>query len=169
MTWTDPRTWVTDETVTAALMNTHVRDNLKAIGDVWTSYGSGSSWTAVSSNPSLGNGTWSGRYIQAGKLVIFAVKITAGSTTTFGSGRMNVALPVTVLSSAIGQCLSGTLWDNSAGVQYSLLPVITTTTTVDLWQPPTTAGNDLRTVSATNPVTLATNDYLAFSGVLEAA
>jgi hypothetical protein len=27
MAWTDPRTWVTSEVVTAALMNTHVRDN----------------------------------------------------------------------------------------------------------------------------------------------
>ncbi len=28
MAWTAPRTWVTGEVVTAALMNTHVRDNL---------------------------------------------------------------------------------------------------------------------------------------------
>lgn len=28
MAWTSPRTWVAGETVTAALMNTHVRDNL---------------------------------------------------------------------------------------------------------------------------------------------
>lgn len=31
MGWTDPRTWVTDELVTAAIMNTHVRDNLNAL------------------------------------------------------------------------------------------------------------------------------------------
>lgn len=28
MAWTTPRTWTTGETVTAAIMNTHVRDNL---------------------------------------------------------------------------------------------------------------------------------------------
>jgi hypothetical protein len=28
MAWTDPRTWVVGEVVTASLMNTHVRDNL---------------------------------------------------------------------------------------------------------------------------------------------
>ena len=28
MAWTSPRTWVTAELVTAALLNTHVRDNL---------------------------------------------------------------------------------------------------------------------------------------------
>lgn len=29
MAWTDPRTWVTGEMVTAAMMNQHVRDNLR--------------------------------------------------------------------------------------------------------------------------------------------
>lgn len=32
MAWTAPRTWIVGEVVTAALMNTHVRDNLLAIG-----------------------------------------------------------------------------------------------------------------------------------------
>lgn len=33
MAWTSPRTWVASEIVTAALMNTHVRDNLLASRD----------------------------------------------------------------------------------------------------------------------------------------
>lgn len=32
MAWTAPRTWVTNEVVSAAIMNTHVRDNLLALG-----------------------------------------------------------------------------------------------------------------------------------------
>mgnify|MGYP001592239233 CR=1 FL=1 len=31
MAWTAPRTWVTSELVTAAIMNTHIRDNLLAL------------------------------------------------------------------------------------------------------------------------------------------
>jgi len=31
MSWSTPRTWVTDEVVTATMMNTHVRDNLNAL------------------------------------------------------------------------------------------------------------------------------------------
>jgi hypothetical protein len=31
MAWTAPRTWVTAETVTAAILNTHVRDNTKEL------------------------------------------------------------------------------------------------------------------------------------------
>ncbi len=33
MAWTSPRTWNAGETVTAALMNTHVRDNLNWLGN----------------------------------------------------------------------------------------------------------------------------------------
>ncbi len=33
MGWTSPRTWIAAEIVTAALMNTHVRDNLSALAD----------------------------------------------------------------------------------------------------------------------------------------
>jgi hypothetical protein len=29
--WTTPRTWVTDELVTASMLNTHIRDNLNAL------------------------------------------------------------------------------------------------------------------------------------------
>lgn len=35
MAWTAPRTWVSSEIVTAALMNTHVRDNLLALYGTW--------------------------------------------------------------------------------------------------------------------------------------
>jgi hypothetical protein len=31
MAWTNPRTWVTSEVVTAAMLNTHVRDNLNTL------------------------------------------------------------------------------------------------------------------------------------------
>ena len=51
MAWTAPRTWTDGETVTAVLLNTHVRDNLKAIGDAWTAY------TPALTGVTLGNGT----------------------------------------------------------------------------------------------------------------
>ena len=37
MAWTTPRTWAASETVTASMMNQHVRDNLITVGTrVWT-------------------------------------------------------------------------------------------------------------------------------------
>jgi hypothetical protein len=93
MAWTDPRTWVAGETVTAAQLNTHVRDNLKAVGDPWAAYTP--TWTAVTTNPTLGNGILAGDFMQAGKLVAFRIDLTFGSTTNAGSGNYRWSLPVT--------------------------------------------------------------------------
>ncbi len=65
MPYTVPRTWVASETVTAALMNTHVRDQFRELGLAWTSYTPTiGGWTRV-------NGTSTGAFIEFGKLVIF--------------------------------------------------------------------------------------------------
>lgn len=47
MAWTAPRTWVTGETVTAALLNTHLRDNL----NVFTTGSDGDYFVTQSSAP----------------------------------------------------------------------------------------------------------------------
>jgi hypothetical protein len=88
MAWTAPRTWVAGETVTAAIMNTHVRDNLKALGDPWTAY------TPTYTGLTIGNAVVTAKFIQPGKLVIGEVKIVFGSTSTFAGG-FTVSLPVT--------------------------------------------------------------------------
>lgn len=54
-------------------------------------------WSAASgTNPAIGNGTITGRYVQVGKTVTFTAQITAGSTTTFGttSGGYQLTYPV---------------------------------------------------------------------------
>lgn len=54
MAWTAPRTWVTDELVTAAIMNTHVRDNLsflKSVQDTLVTYRETvTAWTEFATN-----------------------------------------------------------------------------------------------------------------------
>ena len=51
MAWTSPRTWAAGETVTAALLNTHLRDNLNAIREreAW--------FSAAAGNIAVGAGT----------------------------------------------------------------------------------------------------------------
>lgn len=39
MAWTSPRTWIAGEKVTAALMNTHVRDNFAALSTAFSKGG----------------------------------------------------------------------------------------------------------------------------------
>lgn len=52
-------------------------------------------WTGTSTNPAIGNGTETGKYLQLGKLVIGWFLVTAGSTSTYGSGGVyQFAMPV---------------------------------------------------------------------------
>src|SRR5262245_48492280 len=115
MAWTSPRTWVAGETVTASLLNTHIRDNQLAIS-TWTNYTT--SWTGTTTNPAIGNGTKTSAYIKAGDRVDFYISITMGSTTTFGSGIWAVTMPfapVTGLWVFDGGC------DDASGGVYSLM------------------------------------------------
>lgn len=52
-------------------------------------------WTGLSS---LGTSTSTGRYIKAGKLVVFTAKLVAAGTTSLGTGNIAASLPVTAAS-----------------------------------------------------------------------
>lgn len=56
------------------------------------------SWTGTTTNPVIGNGSLTGRYTTMGSHVTVYVKMTAGTTTTFGSGAWIISLPVTLQS-----------------------------------------------------------------------
>ena len=170
MAWTAPRTWVAAEKPPASTLNTHIRDNFKAIGDAWTAYGSGASWTSTGTAPSLGNGTWTGKYMQAGKLVIFRIVLTMGSTTTFGTGTYSLALPVAAASDIGRKVVVGNARDDSAAGDFYIEGLITNSaTTASLRTLPTTAGNALVVVSNTVPFTFANLDSITLDGTYEAA
>ncbi|MFJ4990075.1 hypothetical protein ACIP9H_40545 [Streptomyces sp. NPDC088732] len=93
-----PRTWVVGEVVTAALLNQEVRDQIGSMLAAWTSYTP--TWTA-STNPVLNNGTATGAYMKIGRTCHCQFQITAGSTTTFGSGGYMVGVPFTSAASGL--------------------------------------------------------------------
>ncbi|MEU0181768.1 hypothetical protein ABZ312_11355 [Streptomyces sp. NPDC006207] len=86
-----PRTWVVGETVTAALMNQEIRDQLNSMFAAWTSYTP--TWSAATTNPVVGNGTLVGLYMKVGRTCTFHINLLAGSTTTYGSGQYTFDLP----------------------------------------------------------------------------
>ncbi|MET9506927.1 hypothetical protein ABZX62_00315 [Streptomyces flavidovirens] len=100
MTFT-PRTWVVGETVSAALMNAEIRDQFNEMFAAWTAYTP--TWTAATTNPSLGNGTLTGRYLKIGRTCKVLIVLTLGSTSTYGSGNLRLSLPVTG-ASVTGGC-----------------------------------------------------------------
>lgn len=73
-------------------------DTYQKVPGAWTSYTP--TWTA-SSNPTIGNGTLSGRYVKLGRMVTVEINVIAGSTTTFGSGSYNWNLPFASASSGV--------------------------------------------------------------------
>ena len=167
MAWTAPRTWVTGETVTAAVMNAHVRDNLKAIGDAWTSYTpalAGTGWA-------IGNGTVAGGYIQAGKLVVFRASITFGSTSTYGaSATPTISLPVTANSAFTNDGFDCQLIDTGT-LRYSGVAVFDGSTTVLSIFAVLASGTYASQTGcrSTIPHTWASTDKIVVSGVYEAA
>ncbi|MEQ4301599.1 hypothetical protein ABNF97_09430 [Plantactinospora sp. B6F1] len=75
-------------------------DALLLASRTWTSYTP--VWTAASSNPAIGNGSITGRYLQWGDLVFASGLISMGSSTTYGSGEWRLTLPVAAASLAYG-------------------------------------------------------------------
>jgi len=78
MAWTSPRTWVVSEVVTAALMNTHVRDNLLylkatpllsevsiAAGTANTTATAGTTVTAMTTGAIAVPSDWGAVYVEA--------------------------------------------------------------------------------------------------------
>lgn len=163
MTWTAPRTWVSGETVTAAIMNTHLRDNLKSFGDAWAGYTP--VWTGTTTNPVLNNGTMTGDYTVAGKWITYRIRVVVGSTTTFGTGTSWFwTLPVTASGSNVSDPIGvGTLTDTSAGTIFPNHALAINTTAIAL------AFETGNRVSGTSPLAWAVGDKINIIGTYEAA
>jgi hypothetical protein len=71
-------------------------------------------WTAVVTNPVLGNGTLTGRYVRHGDLVSVWIMLTMGTTTTTGSGQWEFSLPVAMGSTV--RFVAGTVQAIDSGV-----------------------------------------------------
>ena len=127
----------------------------------WQSYTP--TWTAATTNPSIGNGTLSGRYIQIGTLVYCQFTMRAGSTTTFGSGIWRFSYPVAPNTTYANLYQVGSIYalDNGAA-NYNGITQYAGATYMSL----IISGN---WVSATAPFTWANGDYLEVNTIYEAA
>ena len=148
----------------------HVIDT--ALGEntgVWQAFTP--TWSAATTNPSIGNGTLAGRYVQIGKTCVLVIALTAGSTTTFGSGNWSFSLPKTAKNT------SGIIFYGVAHIRKSgtanyeriaqISPVISTTV-IKLFNDPT-QGSNSSNISATVPFTWGDGDSLGFQITYEIA
>jgi hypothetical protein len=161
MAWTSPRTWVAGEIVTAALLNTHLRDNLLA-ASVWTSYTPATTIT-------IGNGTFSAAYARMGTTIIFRAQVNVGSTTTLPASSVQLALPFAA-KSGTAPVFDGEAYDSSAGSAVPVMGIMGGgTTNVILTVPPTSAGGYNRILESGIPFAFATGDRITINGTYESA
>ena len=128
-------------------------------------------WTAATSNPSLGNGTVVGRYQQLGRFIHVYARLTAGSTSTFGSGAYRLSLPSAPGSpNGTDQRISGQIFDSSAGIYYPLMCQVSDLGHVNLQYFGVT-GSTIRTlnVDPAGPFTWANGDQIFIFGMYEVA
>ena len=152
MAWTTPKTWVANDVLTAADMNTHVRDNLDAL-QTWTSWTP--TWTATGGTPTLGNGTLTGSYIAYGDFCTFQMSLMLGSTTSLGTTTVwAFSLPVT--ASGANDVFAAYVHDGWTGIYPAV--GIGLVTTVQLRA---ASGG---TVGYNTPFTWVSGDGLAISG-----
>lgn len=160
MAWTTPTNFAAGAVLTAAQLNAQVVGNMKAIGDPWTSFTP--TWTASTTNPTVGNGSLQGFYMQAGKLVHFRIRVTFGSTSTVGSGTYFWTLPVSSVSTHIA--VAQAFIRNSAGSTRAYRFARTSASGIIALEDASGAA-----VTHAVPLAWATGDIIDINGTYEAA
>lgn len=134
----------------------------------------GTQWWCDTTAPFLGNGTLIGRACVINKLVFFYMFWQAGSTTTFGAGNWNFALPLPMRSNGFIQQIhawGGDLFvveyhgaaiaDKNDGGMFGLPQAVQ----VELY----TAASGMARVNSGYPHTWGNGDYIQLQGWYEAA
>jgi len=129
----------------------------------WTTYTP--TWTAGGTNPSLGNGTLIGRYTRVGRTITFQVNLTMGSTTTYGSGGYEFALPV--LAANVGAHYIGNVHVLAGNRYFGHVLVSPANTTTSPFLANT--SSQLVAMAQGTPVTLSSGNQIRITGVYEAA
>jgi len=159
MAWTAPRTWVAGETVTAALLNTHIRDNLNAIGGAWTTYTPTVNGYPISS-------TTRARYAECGKWITVQYRAVLSGAV---AGSMTCTLPFAPAASYVGgnggdvhgECLG---YDTSTGT-YHFGAVISTSASLTTVQFQSNTGAN--TWANSIPWAWASGDVISFNVAYE--
>lgn len=121
-------------------------------------------WGSTGGAPGLGNGTITGRYAQAGKLVFVQISLAMGSTTTYGAAAWTFTLPVACQASVFPSVGYRAI-DVSTGQQYPGAGYIEPTNGVV----PQSPSLPINFLGPTIPFTWAAGDSVEIVGTYEAA
>jgi hypothetical protein len=124
-------------------------------------------WSSTGTAPAIGNGSIVGGYAQVNKLVDFRILLTAGTTTTWGTGTLGLSLPVAPRASVGTWTWKGVAIDTGTASYEWSLQWSSGVTAHPL--APNTGTNALAAVSGTFPFTFGSGDTLSVQGRYEAA
>lgn len=137
--------------------------NFAHLGGSWTTFTP--TWTGAGGNPSIGNGTLTGAYLQIGKTLHVRYKMVAGTTTTFGTGQWSLTLPNSLTSVAShGQVMACHIQDAGTARYVAAAYIAGGATTLQMEY----SGASFA-VGATVPMTWATSDQFVITGTIEVA
>jgi hypothetical protein len=145
--------------------------SLSGVGAAWTSFTP--VWTAVTTDPAIGNGTIQGKFCRVNKLIVAQISATFGSTTTYGSGHFLFEYPVESVAptTAFDRILSsGHFFDASGAGSYPLQASCQSVSTTEFRvQVFSNASQVIQVLGATVPLTLASTDTFQINFCYEAA
>jgi hypothetical protein len=138
-------------------MNTHVRDNLKSIGDAYVAY----TPTLGGAGAALGNGSITAGFSQSDKKVAVRIFIQAGTTTAWGTSGLTLTLPVAPFANMAWH-LEGHILNGGNRIRALGFAIGSTTLSV-------THGATMVGLTNTAPGAIATGNQLFLHGEYEAA
>jgi hypothetical protein len=132
VTYSTPRTWTTDDLVTATELNQEIRDNITDL-DARTPSGAWATYTpTLTQSGAVTKTVTYARYIKIGRLITAELVLTVTGSGT-GANAVLIGLPV---AAAFGTNFpiigAGNIFDSSAVLVYRGLAEIVSTTTFEL-------------------------------------
>lgn len=144
-----------------------------SIGDIWNANFAhlGAAWTSFTpamtfsggGSLTIGNGSITGAYLKVGKTLKLRIRLSVGSTTSFGTGIFRFTLPDSSTSAA-SEAIAAWGYDSSADDFYPMAGVIDASATYIYLGSQGVGG-----VTSAIPVTWANGDALVITGEIEIA
>lgn len=121
-------------------------------------------WSSSATQPSLGNGNITGKYLRSGRECSVHIALIAGSTTTYGTGQYYFSSPFPHGGVHTSIPTLGTAWCVNQGSWYMTGTVnVQTSTTVSVFLPTSTTNFAQGQWSATSPWTFKNTDQMSVS------
>ena len=144
--------------ITRSFWKTEVTERWSAYYASWTYYTP--TWTSSSTQPTLGNGTLVGAYLQVGQAVFFRLRLQFGSSSSPGTGSYSFSLP-TGLAPAFIQVAQGFIASADGVTRWPMSGYLTTANGVERM------GVSNNIVGGAVPLTWGAGDQVVLTGQYE--